>query len=471
MARHLDGTVAAQYWDLVRPWALGAAAASGALLLGLWVEHRAARGVATGSIRRRVLLGAAFVTAASGAALAASDYMAALAAMNPYTKAVERNPLRPSVVIDGVGRFLTINARLAEEAASVSARADASPSPAVARPGAAACVSCPDMVIVHLESVFDPAILAEYETEPGYVERMAAGSPNASRSGRLAVNIFGGGSWISEFEVLCGVHHRVFDEGGIYPHAYLAGYVRSCLPAHLKRMGYETHAIYTASPFFAGVAAGFASYGIDRFADPSKIGAPAAWRDQRDEHFVGALKNLLARPSERPRFVFVSTNSNHGPHGEAFFRRMFDGPFDPDRARDPALRDYVNRLNDTFTTMLRLEHELRASGRDVAILFYGDHQPSFEKRYAASSRVRGTRTKHLTLFRMARTYGGTAPNGAPATTRIEDVGAEFLSFAGLPLSSTTGVVRALAARPCKGRQERCAPGTKRALRHLLMGGV
>jgi hypothetical protein len=324
---------------------------------------------------------------------------------------------------------------------------------------------------VHLESVFDPNILEEYESEPGYLARMSAASPFPSQSGPLSVNIFGGGSWISEFEMLCGVHHKVFDEGGIYPHAYLAGHVRSCLPAHLKRIGYETHAIYTASPFFAGVAAGFRSYGIDTFADPSQIGAPLVWKDQRDVHFVGALRRLLDRADDRPRFVFVSTNSNHGPHGEGFFRRLFDGPFDSDRARDAPVRDYVNRLNDTYTTMLEFEQDLKASGRPVAVLYYGDHQPSFPKRYSARARVRGTPAKHMTLYRMMRTYGDVPEPEPPGIRRLENLGVDFLDFAGVPLPTTAALIRTLSSNNCGSRQATCSPETKRALRHLLMQGI
>jgi hypothetical protein len=319
--------------------------------------------------------------------------------------------------------------------------------------------------------VFDPNLLADYANDPGYLARMAEESPNPARSGYLFVNIIGGGSWVSEFEVLCGADHRVFEDGGSFPHMYLAGYLRSCFPAHLKRLGYETHAIYTTHPFFAGVGAGFRSYGIDRFESPSSIGAPLAWKDQRDEHFVAAMRRVLEQPRTKPRFIFLSTNSNHGPHGDGSSRPHFEGPFDAGRASDPALRDYINRLNDTYTTMLRLEREARASGRRLAILFYGDHQPSFRMNFVRSApRMFGIRPHFVTLYRMVRTYGDPAGTQASGPLRIEDVTGEFLDFAGVPNSSAAALSRALTAKACPAGQAHCDGDAKRMIRHLLMRG-
>jgi phosphoglycerol transferase MdoB-like AlkP superfamily enzyme len=388
--------------------------------------------------------------------------MEKVGAIGAYRQITEPGRLPVSVVFDSVSRFVRIGSQLQREADVATARDKEGGHP----PAKAVCKDCPDLVIVHLESTFDPEILAEWKDEPGYLKRMATESPNPAIGGQLVVNVTGGGSWISEFEVLCGAHHKIFEDGGSFPHMYLARFMKSCFPAHLREQGYKTHAIYTTSPFFAAVGAGFRGYGIDSFSDPKAVGAPLSWQDQRDVHFVQALTRLLDQPSDHPRFVFVSTNSNHGPHGQGLFRTQFEGPFSSSRMSNPALADYVNRLNDTYRTMLGLEHDLSRRERPVAVLFYGDHQPSFRKTFNRTAASAGKR-QFVTLYRMARNYGDPPPAAGP-TLPIEAVTGRFLDFAGVPVPSAAIVARVLQAQACPSSQADCPPATKQSLRRLLM---
>ena len=90
---------------------------------------------------------------------------------------------------------------------------------------AADTTECPDIIYVHLESVFDPALLGEYRGTHGYLDRMEQLSGAPSKSGFLHVHAWGGASWVSEFELLCGVDHRLFGQAGILPHMTLSPYV------------------------------------------------------------------------------------------------------------------------------------------------------------------------------------------------------------------------------------------------------
>ena len=100
--------------------------------------------------------------------------------------------------------------------------------------------------------------------------------------------------------------------------------MKNCLPAHLKSLGYETFAVYTTARSWINVGTAFQKYGIDRMFDvydlrlernlasnrPAAIGVP-------DEIFYRKALSLLEEPRRAPRFIFVSTNWNHGPHGVA----------------------------------------------------------------------------------------------------------------------------------------------------------
>ncbi len=327
--------------------------------------------------------------------------------------------------------------------------------PASATAATCGAAGCPDIVIVHLEFVFDPVLLADYRATGGYLGQMEKKSSAASKSGLLRVHTWGGASWISEFAVLCGVNPTIFGRAGALPHLNLSRYVKNCLPNYLKRLGYETHAIYTSYWNFVGVGAGFKRYGIDDFIDIRRIkGAPTDWHLQRDKFFIDEARRILAQPGRQPRFIFVSTNWNHGPHGQGSHLETYPGPFEIGKASDDPTRDYVNRLNDTFTEMAKLERDLTARGKPTVMLFYGDHHPAFVKKSAPDLPADPyVRTDVLTFYRFARSYG---PAGAPphATLWIEELPTRFLEFAGIPLSRAMATIRALREK-CNNTDERC----------------
>ena len=295
MIAHADFTVANQYSHLMWPFLSASCIAACILVLAYKLEKQVA------SIPHRILKTKHIVFIACLAlftiqliVVCKSRYLETTSKFQSYLTSVEPGGLRIGSAANFGWRMVMTWSQLhkspelaqrvyggSREHSATGARTDD-------------CSSCPDLIFVHLESTFDPALLDEYSSHPGYLDHMAAEGERRSRSGPLLVNVYGGSSWISEFELLCGVHHTVFGEAGLYPHAFVSPYLKGCVPSYLKFLGYKTEAIYTTNPFFAGVAAGFRNYGIDRFLDSQSIGAPIDWRDQRDIHFIDALRKRLA---------------------------------------------------------------------------------------------------------------------------------------------------------------------------------
>ena len=60
----------------------------------------------------------------------------------------------------------------------------------------------------------------------------------------MRVNTIGGGSWVSEFEVLTGVDSRIFGYQGFYTHYYIAPKVKNSFSEYLANKGYNTAAFY-----------------------------------------------------------------------------------------------------------------------------------------------------------------------------------------------------------------------------------
>ncbi|WP_163871184.1 hypothetical protein, partial [Myxococcus eversor] len=116
----------------------------------------------------------------------------------------------------------------------------------------------------------------------------------------------------------------------------------------------------------------------------------------------------------------------------------------------------------------RLEREAHAIGRPIAILFYGDHQPAFPKKFTReASKIYKGRPPWITLYRMVKTYGESVVEPG-LVLRIESLTSDFLDFAGVPVPSRIPLTHALTSTACGANQADCDPDVKRAIRSMLM---
>ena len=255
MISNLDFTVASQYFGLASTLLFDVLLFAGAVVTVAFWERRFVSCSPTRSRYRPVVCLAALATfLLQGTILLNSRYLAAVAQFHSFDTSSEPRGFRLGPAVAYANRILDAQAELRADGGSAGPATEAGKA-VVASVG---CDTCPDLVVVHLKSVFDPRILAIYGDRPGYLHRMNLESPLTAVSGDLVVNIFGGSSWISEFEVLCGIHHTLFGDGGTFPHSFVAPFMTGCAPASLKAIGYRTSAIYTpAHPFFAESLPGF----------------------------------------------------------------------------------------------------------------------------------------------------------------------------------------------------------------------
>ncbi|MBO1904702.1 sulfatase-like hydrolase/transferase [Microvirga sp. 3-52] len=307
MVAHWDTTVAWQYMGEVWPFLLWFGIAVGTAPLALRLERTiGGDGAWARSARHRAFCSCVVLLGTQLIILGNSQYLRTTSTFHAFLTATEPGGLRVANVLNFGLRMAQTWSNLRKDAETLGRSSllhtAAGPSPQM-------CVSCPDLVFVHLESTFDPNLLEEYSRAPGYLSRMAAEGEQRSLGGSLLVNTYGGGSWISEFELLCGINHALFGDAGLYPHLFVSPFLKGCIPAYLKSQGYRTFAIYTTDPFFAGAGTGFRNYGVDTFLDNQAVGAPVHWREQRDIYFIDALRRLLSEPSDTPRFIFVSTKA------------------------------------------------------------------------------------------------------------------------------------------------------------------
>jgi len=301
----------------------------------------------------------------------------------------------------------------------------------------------PDIIVIQHESIFDPRLYG-LPVEP-IVEAFL--SPNNSLHGILNVDIFGGGSWQSEFSLLTGLSSASFGSNAYFLFKRGVGRFRNSLPNSLAALGYRTMLTSSCRRSFLNYDEFYGSIGIseriftDDFAAPFDVDQFESTNS--DALFLeAALAVHMQRMMEdgAPRFLYALTNFNHGPHNR---RLAAPGQFESERAfaaaslPDPHYVEYYARLVETAVTWNRLKSELsvRFPDRPMLIVHYGDHQPVLSRRIEAKLRLGADARRQFRTFYAIETLNGAdrTTTGRGPNLDIAFLGTVALQQAGLPL--------------------------------------
>ncbi|MEQ1611494.1 MAG: sulfatase-like hydrolase/transferase [Hyphomicrobiaceae bacterium] len=369
-----------------------------------------------------------------------------------------------SHVLASIGDYIKIkNEGLLPQSGTPAGAALAAPAPI-----AGGCQNCADVVIVHLESVFDPSLMAAFAGNSMFDH---FGDRLTARSGALLVRVLAGYSALSEFSFNCGVDSRIFGIAGQVPNLFLAPLTKRCAARHFKAMGYDTEVVSSIAPALSGYGATYKAYGFDRYYQPGDFGIPKDWWEMRDTYFVGAAEQRLAEPRDKPLLLMLLTAYNHGPHGKWWHspKEVFTGPYDSRRAGlDEREADYVNRLNDSITAFKRLEQFIADRKRPTLIIYYGDHQPYFVVGFDKAAKDRfGDGVRYVTGFRVARNFDVNRPVDMPdQPMTIERLWPYGLRFAGMRPTPAQARIADVTAS-CGTDQNECSPTVKAELKRVL----
>jgi hypothetical protein len=316
----------------------------------------------------------------------------------------------------------------------------------------------PDIIVIQHESIFDPRVFG-LPVEPT-VEALL--SPKNGRHGTLNVDIFGGGSWQSEFSLLTGLSSASFGSNAYFLFKRGVGRFHNSLPNSLTALGYRTMLASSCRRSFLNYDEFYRSIGIreriftDDFQPPFDVGRFEATHS--DALFLEAAlavhMNRIADDAA-PRFLYALTNFNHGPHNR---RLGAPGLFENERAfaaaslPDACYAEYYARLAETAATWNGLKSELarRFPGRPMLIIHYGDHQPVMARRIEGKTRLpRDARRQFRTFYAMETLNGGAdrmIPGRGPDLD-IAFLGTVALQQAGLPLDQISAT-RASLLKQC-----------------------
>jgi sulfatase-like protein len=246
----------------------------------------------------------------------------------------------------------------------------------------------PDIIIIQHESIFDPRLFG-LAVEPN-VEAFL--SPRNGLWGGLNVDIYGGGSWQSEFSLLTGLSSANFGADAYFLFKRGVGRFHHSLPNALAALGYKTMLTSSCRRNFLNYDKFYRSIGIGEriFSDdfPPPFDVRLFEETNSDAMFLEAALGAFTEritSNRAPRFLYALTNFNHGPHDR---RLVPPGNFERERAfaatslPDAQYAEYYARLAETAATWQRLKSRLATylPGRPMLIVHYGDHQPVLTRR-------------------------------------------------------------------------------------------
>ncbi len=336
----------------------------------------------------------------------------------------------------------------------------------------------PDIIVIQHESIFDPRIFG-LPVEP-IVESFL--SPADGLSGGLNVDIFGGGSWQSEFSLLTGLSSASFGSNAYFLFQRGAGRFHSSLPKTLAALGYRTMLTSSCRRGFLNYDRFYRSIGIDErlftedFDPPFDIDRFEA--TSSDALFLDAALNAHMKgiaDDASPRFLYALTNFNHGPHSR---KLVAPGQFEGERAfaaaslPDACYAEYYARLVETAVTWNRLKAELssRFPRRPTLIVHYGDHQPVMTRRIEKKLKLDLNPRRQFRTFYAIEILNDVAdriPCGRGPDLDIAFLGTVALQHAGLPLDEIFAT-RASLLEQCGGAYFASASERKRRFHRTLV---
>lgn len=240
----------------------------------------------------------------------------------------------------------------------------------------------PDIIIIQHESVFDPRVYGL----PVGDDVAAFLSPAGGLNGTLNVDIFGGGSWQSEFSLVTGLSSMSFGNDAYFLLERGVGRFHHTLPRSLTSLGYRNLLLSSCRRGFLNYDAYYRSKGFDErvFSDDllSRDALETFEQTHSDTIFLDAVRRAYSErlaSDPAPRFAYVLTNFNHGPHDRHLAAADYRQAHAPavTAMPDPQYAEYYARLSETAAAWTATRARLLTDfpDRPILVLHYGDHQP------------------------------------------------------------------------------------------------
>jgi phosphoglycerol transferase MdoB-like AlkP superfamily enzyme len=250
--------------------------------------------------------------------------------------------------------------------------------PAAIPVAAPAAPTRPDVIVLLLESFFDPLTLGiPFSRDPiPFLRTMM----DASGDAELHSTLWAHGTANAEFEILTGLSTAFLPPDSVVFFHYLHGPLRS-LATELRAVGYRAEAVHPNAGWFYARHDAYRWLGFDRAWFEEDFIAPreARARISDDRAFFAKLRERLDGADDTPRFLWGVTLGTHGPYAPARAAHCdlrVGADADPHApGRFPTLRTYACLLERLDRRLREFVEALETRGKPYVLFAYGDHLP------------------------------------------------------------------------------------------------
>lgn len=295
--------------------------------------------------------------------------------------------------------------------------------------------SLPNIILIHQESLMPPSLFPGLDYDKKLDPFFLSGDGELHK---LHVEIYGGGSWLTDISILGGFSTRYSGNMRYYLQSFLNEGMRDTVPKILSLCGYRNLIFYTTPARFLGLGRFYLAAGYDEFWGSERQHPPTS--RERDRFYYGNGLNTLQEhfsSSSGPIFLHFQTTASHSPYNFKFDPQedvSGGGPGTPPEMSEFLRREMMAKLDyDDLVAELKR----RFPGKKFLVVRYGDHQPAIT-RYLLNVpplpiSERKTPLAFLTFYSVSGLNYAVPPLPKFDALDISYLGTVMLESAGIPL--------------------------------------
>ncbi len=288
----------------------------------------------------------------------------------------------------------------------------------------------PNVVVVMMESMADLRVLGDFETSREVTPFLDEFLPS-TRHGMAVSSVFGGNTANSEWEFLTGNTMAFLPEGSVAYRQFVKDRANS-LAAVMKNNGYYCAALHPYGADGWDRSRIYPMMGFDEttFIDDADWGGTVRKYVSDDAFVDKVLETLNGREGEeQPLFLFGISMQNHGGYSDSSFDADVQAVGLKGTYRD--VNQYLSLMKLTDAALEKLVEGLKQTGEPVALLVFGDHQPSLQNGFYEEIGNPSELQLHEVPFFLWKNYGQEAEE-LPLTS-INYLSTLLLESAGLEM--------------------------------------
>ena len=241
----------------------------------------------------------------------------------------------------------------------------------------------PNVIAVMNETYADLSVFEKLhdDYQGTYVTRELARDKGVLVSGNTNMSVHGGGTCNSEYEFLAQSSME-FIGRGMYPYQQFHLSNVDAMPSMFRSMGYATYGIHPNFPGNWNREFVYAALGMEKSFFIYDFDGARMFHDKVSDGATYDKALELLRENDDPTLVVDITMQNHGGYGSGSIPADQLTHVQPDfgTADDTAqLNEYLSCIQASDRDLAELLKQLRSFDEPVAVVFFGDHQPSISK--------------------------------------------------------------------------------------------